>query len=106
MKQLMRLGALLAVSLPQFAQVKLPPYAKETLPNGVVVALMPRTGVPLVHFHVLVRGGSEADPPQLAGLGSVTAQLLRRGTAKRTADRFSQDLDFLGGTFGSGFDAG
>jgi zinc protease len=106
MKRLIRLGALFALSLPQFAQVKLPPYAKETLPNGVVVALIPRAGVPLVHFHVLVKGGSEADPPQLAGLASVTAQLLRRGTAKRTADQFSQDLDFLGGTFTSGFDAG
>ncbi|HYL73724.1 MAG TPA: pitrilysin family protein [Bryobacteraceae bacterium] len=87
------------------AQVKLPPFTHQVLPNGVVVDLMPRTGVPLVQFRVLVKGGTEADPPNLAGLASVTAQLLRKGTAKRTADQFSEELDFLGGNFGAG-DAG
>ncbi len=82
-----------------FAQVKLPPYTRQVLPNGVVVDLMPRAGVPLVGFRILVTGGAEAEPAHLAGLSAVTAQLLRRGTAKRTADQFSEELDFLGGTF-------
>jgi zinc protease len=86
------------------AQVKLPPYTHQELPNGVVIDLMPRPGVPLVTFHVLIKGGVEADPPQLAGLANVTAQLLRRGTARRTADQFSEELDFLGGTFNLGSD--
>ena len=82
-----------------FAQVKLPPYTRQLLPNGVVVDLMPRAGVPLVGFRILVTGGAEAEPSNLAGLTSVTAQLLRKGTAKRTADQFSEELDFLGGAF-------
>jgi zinc protease len=106
MKPLIGLTLMSVVCMPLFAQVRLPSYTREVLPNGAVVALIPRAGVPLVHFHVLVKGGSESDPPQMAGLASVTAQLLRRGTTKRTAERFSQDLDFLGGTFTSGFDAG
>src|ERR1700683_2167379 len=106
MKPLLGLCLMFATALPQFAQVKLPPYTREVLPNGVVVALVPHPGVPLVHSHVLVKGGAESDPPQMAGLASVTAQLLRRGTAKRNADRFSQDLDYLGGTFTTSFDAG
>jgi zinc protease len=80
-------------------EVRLPAYTRQVLPNGVVVRLMPRPGVPLVGFRVLVRGGSEAEPANLAGLGGVTAQLLRKGTSKRTADQFSEELDFLGGTF-------
>jgi predicted Zn-dependent peptidase len=32
----------------------------------------------------------------------VTAQLLRKGTSKRSADQFSEELDFLGGTFQAG----
>ena len=72
------------------------------LPNGVVVDLLPRTGVPLVGFRVLVKGGVEAEPANLAGLASVTAQLLRKGTGKRSADQFSEELDFLGGTFQNG----
>ena len=81
------------------ADVKLPPYTRQVLPNGVVVDLTPRPGVPLVSFRVLVKGGAESEPANLAGLASVTAQLLRKGTAKRTADQFSEELDFLGGTF-------
>lgn len=80
-------------------QVKLPPFTRQVLPNGVTMILVPRTGVPLVQFRVLVKGGSEAEPTNLAGLAGVTAQLLRRGTSKRTADQFSEELDFLGGSF-------
>ncbi len=85
-----------------FGQLKLPPYSRTALPNGVVVDLLPRAGVPLVGFRILVKGGVEAEPANLAGLASVTAQLLRKGTVKRSADQFSEELDFLGGTFQSG----
>jgi len=84
-----------------FGQVKLPPYTRQVLPNGVVMILSPRTGVPLVQFRILVKGGIEAEPAGLAGLAGVTAQLLRKGTSKRTADQFSEELDFLGGSFGA-----
>lgn len=100
MKKRVALISILA-SAVVFADVKLPPYTRQVLPNGVVVDLMPRPGVPLVNFRVLVKGGAEAEPAQRAGLFSVTAQLLRKGTAKRTADQFSEELDFLGGTFQS-----
>jgi zinc protease len=80
-------------------QVKLPPYTRQVLANGVAVDLMPRPGVPLVGFRIMVKGGGESDPADRAGLASVTAQLLRKGTGRRTADQFSEELDFLGGTF-------
>ena len=40
--------ALLAATLvvTAFGQAKLPQYSRETLPNGTVVLLMPRSGVP------------------------------------------------------------
>jgi zinc protease len=87
-----------------FGQAKLPPYTRDTLPNGAGMAMMARRGVPLVHFRVLIRGGVESDPPPMAGLSSVTASLLRRGTARRTAEQFAEELDFLGGTFVAGPD--
>ena len=99
----MRLGlALVAATASLLAQVKLPPYTHDVLPNGVVLDMMPKAGVPLVRFRVLVKGGTEAEPGELAGLSSVTAQLLRKGTAKRSASQFSDELDFLGGTFQTG----
>lgn len=97
MKTPMLMWALAAA--PLLAQLKLPQYTHETLANGMVLDLMPRQGVPLVHFRVIVRGGAEAEPARLAGLAGITAQLVREGTARRTADQFSDELDFLGGTF-------
>jgi predicted Zn-dependent peptidase len=85
-----------------FSQAKLPQYTKDVLPNGAAIALSPRSGVPLVHFRILIKGGVEADPPNMAGLGNVTESLLRRGTANRSAAQFAEELDFLGGTFGGG----
>jgi zinc protease len=94
-----RLSLALAFAAVLPAQVKLPGYTRQVLPNGVVVDLISRPAVPLVDFRILVKGGGEADPPNRAGLASVTAQLLRKGTSRRTADQFSEELDSLGGTF-------
>ncbi|MDQ1473691.1 MAG: zinc protease [Bryobacterales bacterium] len=94
---------LAAIAFPaNAAEVRLPKFTREVLPNGVVVYLMPKPGVPLVNFRILVKGGVESEPAGLAGLSAVTAQLLRTGTAHRTATQFSADLDSLGGSFGAG----
>ena len=100
MKTRLAVAALLA-SAAFAADVRLPPFTRQVLANGVTVELMPKPGVPLVGFRILINGGAEAEPANLAGVASVTAQLLRKGTAKRSADRFSEELDFLGGTFQS-----
>jgi zinc protease len=90
-------GLAFCVSLT--AQVKLPSYTRETLSNGAVVYLAPKTGPPLVNFRVMVKGGKETEPAGLAGVAAVTVGLLRRGTVQWTADQFAEDLDGLGGTF-------
>lgn len=84
-----------ALGLALNAQVKLPPYTREVLPNGTVVYLVQRTALPLVSFRVLVKGGEESDPAGMAGLSAATAELLRRGTAGRTANQFAEALDGL-----------
>ncbi|SPF43248.1 Peptidase M16 domain protein [Candidatus Sulfopaludibacter sp. SbA4] len=103
-RQVLLAMALCAPTTLATAQVKLPPYTREALPNGTVIYLLPRTGLPLVSFRVLVKGGAESEPASLAGLSAVTAELLRRGTAGHTAAQFSEDLDGLGGTFFAGTD--
>jgi zinc protease len=90
--------------VPAGAQVKLPPFTREVLPNGTVVYYMQKSGLPLVSFRVLIKGGAESDPAAMPGLASVTAELLRRGTAQHSAAQFSEELDGLGGTFGAGSD--
>ena len=84
--------------------LKLPPHEKITLKNGMTLLLMEKRGVPLVSFAVVVKAGSTADPVREEGLASVTAGLLRKGTPKRSAQKFAEDLDFIGASFSA--DAG
>ena len=78
------------------AQVKLPAYTKQTLPNGVTLLLMPRAELPLTTVTAVFRGGAEADT--MAGLASVTAELLERGTATKSAEQIALAFDSLGAT--------
>lgn len=95
------LGLLLIT--PAVAQtIKMPPHEKIVLKNGLTVLLMEKHGVPIVSFAVLIKSGAAADPAGQEGLASQTAQLLRKGTKKRTAQQFAADLDFIGGTFEAG----
>lgn len=98
------LAVFLLIAGSLFAEVRLPKYTREVLPNGVVVYLVPRPGLPLVNFRIAIKGGTESEPAELAGISSLTAQLLRRGTATRSAEQFSNELDGLGGTFNAGDD--
>ena len=60
---------LVMLALPVGAQtsasggtMKLPPFRKTKLPNGLTVLLMEKHNVPLVSFHMIVKTGSTADP--------------------------------------------
>jgi len=96
--------ALLLAAAPLLAQdtIKLPPYAKKTLPNGTVLLLMEKHNVPLVNFVIALRTGSVEDPAGKEGLASISNELLRKGTKTRTADDISAQLDFIGASFGTG----
>ena len=74
----------------------LPAYERLVLPNGLTVLLLEKHGVPLSSATLLLRSGSVADPAGKEGAASLTASLLRKGTASRTADRFSSDADSIG----------
>lgn len=82
--------------------LKLPAHEKNTLKNGLTVLLMEKRGVPMVNFAVIVKAGSTADPAGQEGLASLSADLLRKGTAKRDAQKFAADLDYIGATLDSG----
>jgi zinc protease len=69
-----------------------------TLPNGLRVIVAERHGLPLVTAGLLVRSGSEADPSGKAGVASLTAQLLTKGTRKHDATAIANAAEALGGT--------
>ncbi len=96
--------ALVSALSAQSSAVKLPAYTREVLPNGTVLFLVRKPDVPLVTVRALVRGGAEADPAGKEGLASLTAELLRRGTAAHDAAAFSNALDGLGAQWFGGAD--
>ncbi|MGH9823171.1 MAG: M16 family metallopeptidase [Blastocatellia bacterium] len=87
-----------APAAAQTGSLKLPAYKRVKLHNGLDVLLMERHGIPLISLNVLIKAGSTADPAGKEGAASVTAELLRRGTKTRSADKISDELDFVGGT--------
>lgn len=78
--------------------LKLPPFKKVKLPNGLTVLIMEQHEVPIISFNFIIKAGAVADPAGKAGLASLTAGLLRKGTRSRSADAIASELDFVGGT--------
>src|SRR5262249_58061385 len=85
--------------------LKLPPYKRVVLPNGLTLLLMERHELPLVSLQLIVKTGSVADPAGKEGLAAITAELLRKGTKARTADKISAERDFVGTAFRAGSNA-
>lgn len=78
--------------------LKLPPFKKIKLPNGLTVMLMEQHEVPIISFNFVIRAGAVADPAGKEGLAALTAGLLRKGTRSRSANQIAAELDFIGGT--------
>ena len=70
---------------------------RTVMKNGLTVMVLSRPGLPLVQMQMQFPSGSIADPPRKEGLASLTAALLARGTARRDADAFAEQVEFLGG---------
>lgn len=74
----------------------------QTLGNGLRVIVVQRRGLPLVTAELVIRSGTEADPSALSGLADLTATLLTKGTARRTAPQIAEVAEALGGQLESG----
>ena len=79
------------------AQSAAPLAHREVLPNGIRLLVAPRPSIPIVVVRVYIRAGSAFDPPDADGLANLTAELLTRGTAKRTGPELDQAIEFVGG---------
>jgi zinc protease len=82
----------------EILRVKLPRPAIEKLPNGLTVLLLEDHKLPTVAFTMWIRPGQLADPKDLPGLASFTADMLREGTEKRTSAQIAEEVDSLGAT--------
>ena len=68
------------------------------LKNGMVLLLSEKHEIPMVTVSMAIKAGSVVEPGDKPGLASLTASLLTQGTAKRTANQISREIDFIGGS--------
>jgi zinc protease len=76
-------------------------WSRFALPNGVVVLVAERPGVPIVVVRASVDAGAILDPPEKEGLANLTALLLTRGTTTRSAQESDRAIEFVGGSLES-----
>ncbi len=67
-----------------------------TLPNGLMLALIPDHRVPLVHLQAAVRAGLPSETPENSGLSQLLASTLSKGTVTRSAQEIAVALESLG----------
>lgn len=74
----------------------LPPVQIADLDNGLQVNTIVTDQLPVVYATLVIRSGAESDPDKLPGLSGLVAQMLKEGTAKRTAAEIAEEIEFLG----------
>jgi zinc protease len=81
--------------------VQFPRPVEKTLANGLRVVVVQRSEMPLVTARLLIKSGGEVDPNDLSGAADMTAALLTRGTATRSATQIAEQIEALGGFINS-----
>src|SRR5215204_39067 len=81
--------------------VEFPRPVEQLLPNGLRVIVIERHNTPLLTVSLVIKNGGEVDPPTLAGVADLTANLLTKGTTTRTATKIADEVESLGGMLDS-----
>ncbi|MNX07187.1 Peptidase M16 inactive domain protein [compost metagenome] len=82
----------------------LPKPQEFRLANGLKVLLVERHDLPLVQVQVVFRAGRLYEPAGKAGVADLTANLMTKGTASRSATEIAHAIDFVGGSLAVGSD--
>lgn len=82
--------------------LRLPAIHESTTSSGLKVLAAERGPLPLVAARLVIRAGSAVDPADKHGLADFTARLLRRGTAKMSADEIDETIEFVAASFSVG----
>ena len=86
----------LAVASPAHAATLL--AHREMMTNGITLLVAERPAIPIAVVRVYLRAGSAFDPPEAPGLANLTAELLTRGTGKRSGPDLDRAIEFVGGS--------
>lgn len=84
--------------------VQFPDYFDTTLPNGVNLLVIENSKIPAVSVRLVFKNAGSYYDYDHPGLASITAEMLTKGTANRTASQIAEEIDFIGGSLSSGSD--
>jgi zinc protease len=79
--------------------LNLPAVERHMLDNGVEVLFMQADDVPLIQMNLIIEAGRVHDPSGMPGLASLTAAMLDRGAAGKSALELSDAFEYLGARF-------
>ena len=78
-----------------------PPIPRRmALSNGLRIVFLPKDGLPMVSFGLLLGAGSTTDPADTPGLADLTASMLTEGTSTRSSQQIADEMEFLGAGLG------
>jgi zinc protease len=83
-------------------QREAPPVREVRLPNGMEVILQQNRSAPFVVTYGNIMAGPVFDPGGKAGLAAFTAEMVSRGTQKRTWQQIQEELEFVAAQLGFG----
>ncbi|WP_116089967.1 M16 family metallopeptidase [Sphingomonas crusticola] len=78
----------------------LPVPVERRLANGMRLVVIERHALPIVTAYMVAGGGSSTDPVGRGGVAELTADLLTKGTATRSATDIVREVETLGGAIG------
>ena len=81
-----------------------PGHATRKLSNGLTLFIVEDHRLPLVSMSLDILAGSAKDEPSKAGVATMTAALLREGTATRSSEELSRLIDDCGGALNASSD--
>jgi zinc protease len=90
--------------VPPPRPIALPVPVVRTFPNGLRVLAVERGSLPVITLRLVVKAGSDADPPDLPGTAAFVASMLNEGTRDRSPLDIAEAIDSAGGSFDSGAD--
>ncbi len=80
---------------------RFPPFVTGRLPDGVDLIIVEQHKQPVVTVTLATEAGGSYDPADKAGLSDLVAELLTKGTERRTADQIAAEVEGAGGSIGA-----
>src|SRR6266581_704851 len=77
---------------------RFPPFQEVALPNGLQLVIIEHHEQPVVSVTLSFRAGGSYDPAGKEGLSALVAELLTKGTERRTAEQLAATIEGVGGS--------